>query len=79
MIQAISQEDAILKYLQDGNSLTSLEALNLFQCFRLASRISNLKKCGHNINVELINTPTQKRIAKYTYIKPQPQQEFLFQ
>lgn len=69
-----SQEDKILLYLQSGNSLTSLEALNLFGSFRLASRISNLKKCGHNIKVELINTPTQKRVAKYTMIQEEKQQ-----
>jgi len=39
----MSQNEMILDYLQRGNSLTSLEALNLFGCFRLASRINDLK------------------------------------
>lgn len=32
-----------------GNSVTALEALQEFECFRLASRINDLKNDGHAI------------------------------
>ena len=64
-----SQNHAILKYLQGGNSLTPLEALKLFGCFRLGGRIYDLKKAGHPIKTEIIEIKTSlfdiKRVAKY--------------
>ena len=60
----MTQEQVILQYLQEGNSLTPLEALDKFRCFRLASRISFLKQCGHNIQVEIVSN-NGKRFAKY--------------
>jgi len=39
-----SQNDRILGYLQEGNTITPLEALDLFGCFRLSARIHDLKK-----------------------------------
>ena len=62
-----AQEKQILEYLMAGNKLTALEALDKFKCFRLASRISNLRlKHGKNIVKEMIKTPnTDKAIAQY--------------
>lgn len=34
-VQSGTQKERILDYLMEGHSLTSLEALNLFGCFRL--------------------------------------------
>lgn len=63
----MSQNNAILDYLQEGNSLTSLEALNKFQCFRLASRISDLKSAGHKIYPHPVKDErTGKRYVRYT-------------
>lgn len=45
----VSQCDQILSYLKDGHSITPIDALNLFGCFRLAARISDLKKRGNEI------------------------------
>ena len=42
-----NQTDAILAHLQEGKSLTSLQALRLFGCNRLAARIRDLKDAGH--------------------------------
>lgn len=39
-----SQCDRILRYLQSGKRLTSLEALDKFGCLRLSARILDLKK-----------------------------------
>ena len=41
----------IKKFLEDGNSITALDALNRFQCNRLASRICDLKDSGMYIDV----------------------------
>lgn len=50
-----TQEQAILKWLNDGQELTPLDALNAFGCFRLASRICNLRKKGYAIETERRN------------------------
>lgn len=39
----------ILSYLQKGKSLTAMDALKLFGCFRLAARVSDLKEMGEKI------------------------------
>lgn len=44
-----SQSQKILAWLQSGNTLTQLDALRMFRCMRLASRISDLRNAGHNI------------------------------
>ena len=43
MKSTASQRSAILALLLQGNSLTSLDALNYVGCFRLAARISELR------------------------------------
>lgn len=45
-----SQNGRILQYLREGETITSLESLVLFRCFRCASRISDLRNdMGHPI------------------------------
>ena len=62
-----SQNQIILQRLQAGRTLTSLDALNdpELRCFRLASRISDLKKAGHPIEKMTVETNTGKRISAY--------------
>lgn len=62
---AKSQCDMIIAWLQKGYSLTQLEALNRFSCFRLASRIHDLRERGYNIKACRITTPTGKRVCEY--------------
>ena len=65
-----SQEERILHYMENGYSITAMGALNLFQCFRLASRINSLKNQGHNIVSKMRTDPaTKKRYAQYTLTK----------
>ena len=65
-----SQNKRILAHLSgEGNSLTALHALNMFGCFRLASRINELKRMGHIIKSETIELDNGKRVAKYTLVK----------
>ena len=64
-----SQNKEIRKYLESGNSLTPLDALSLFGCFRLGARIHDLKhKFGLNIKTEIVET-NNKRFAKYSIIE----------
>jgi len=45
----MTQNKQIINHLQQGKTLTSLEALKLFGCFRLSARIAELKNQGFNI------------------------------
>jgi len=60
------QKMEILQYLQAGNSLTQLEALMKFGCMRLASRISEIRQMGYEIDVDFIVTRQGKRVAQYS-------------
>lgn len=55
----------IAAHLKGGNTITALEALSLFGCFRLASRIHDLRVAGYDIIVERIKTATGKTVAQY--------------
>ena len=55
----------IAAHLEGGNTITALEALNLFGCFRLASRIHDLRVQGYDIIVDRIKTGTGKTVAQY--------------
>jgi hypothetical protein len=59
-----SQSQKILSYLQSGKSITPITALNKFGCFRLAARISDLRKEGHTIHTDSI-TKNKKTFASY--------------
>ncbi len=45
----MSQSERILYFLSEGNTITPLEALKMFNCFRLASRIAELRSEGYDI------------------------------
>jgi len=61
-----SQNQKILNYLKQGKTITPIQALNLFGCFRLAARISDLRKGGHTIYTNTI-TKDNKSFAGYKY------------
>lgn len=67
---AATQCAQIAAYLQNGNKLTSLEALNMFQCMRLASRIHDLRDKGLDIVSERIQVSSGKRVVRY-FMNPQ--------
>lgn len=45
----ITQCDMIIRHLRDYGSITSIEAITEYGILRLASRINDLKRKGHNI------------------------------
>ena len=71
-----SQTDLILEHLKQGHSITPLEALNMFGCFRLGARIWDLKDAGHNIITETEESEG-KRYARYKLLIS-AEQESLF-
>lgn len=63
-----SQNGKILAWLQEGNKITQMDALNLCGCFRLASRIYDLRERGYDIIKEMIILPNGKRVAEYSLL-----------
>lgn len=66
-----SQNLQIKKHLESGRSLTALDALHLFNSFRLGARIHNLKEQGMNIKTNMITVTSggkTKRFASYKLI-----------
>ena len=62
-----SQCSAILEHLKKGLSITPLEALTKFGCFRLSARIHDLrhKQGFDNIVTERVLTSSGKYVAQY--------------
>lgn len=61
-----SQNVMILQYLQAGNAITALEALEMFGCMRLPSRIHDLKTRGINIISKTIRLANGKHVSQYS-------------
>jgi len=59
------QNARILAHLQSGRTLTALEALDWFKCFRLASRVCDLRKAGYMVEKRTVKTISGKNIAQY--------------
>lgn len=60
-----SQTDLILEWMKEGNSITPLEALNRFKCFRLGARIADIKKKGYIVYSEFVTTDSEKKVKRY--------------
>jgi hypothetical protein len=59
-----SQTALIKGWLLNGYSITQLDALNMFGCFRLSARIANLREEGLDIVTDMVNI-NDKLMAKY--------------
>ena len=57
----MTQRDQILAALKQGDTLTPIDALRRFGCFRLAARINELRDEGVQINTHIT-----KSYAEYT-------------
>ena len=66
--QCESQCVRILRWLNEGHTLTALEALNRFDCMTLHARITDLRQSGHNIATKMILLPSGKRVAEYSLV-----------
>lgn len=61
-----NQTEQIIDFLKSGRSITPIDALNHIGCFRLASRISEIKKLGFNIQKDMVTDEISgKTYARY--------------
>ena len=65
VIPCMSQERKILNHMLRGGRITPIEALQYYQCERLAARIADIKKSGHKVQSEYVTTPSGKRVKAY--------------
>ena len=49
------QTDMILRYMQDVGEITPVDAMREFGCMRLAARISDLRRDGHQISSRIVH------------------------
>ena len=70
-----SQNQQIKAHLESGQSITGYEALELYGCIRLASRIYDIKSSGYAINKDMIELYDGKYVASYTKKTPDLQCE----
>lgn len=61
----MTQKEAIIKYLDDFGSISSMEAFADLGITRLAARISDLKKDGLRFNVSTIKSVSRYGKAVY--------------
>lgn len=64
----MSQNAWILEALK-RQPLTQMDALKGCGCFRLASRINDLRRAGHQIETQTLELPNGKHVAQY-HLKP---------
>jgi len=62
----MSQTTEILRHLAKGKTITPIEALDRFNCFRLAARIAEIRDRGHRIEVSKVRTKSGARVARYS-------------
>lgn len=62
----MTQEAQILSYLKTGRTLTPIEALDRFGCFRLAARVYRLKDAGWPIHCDRREVENGKRVGRYS-------------
>lgn len=66
----MTQNDMIRTHLQSGKSITPLDALREYGCFRLAARIADLRAEGLNIQTSTIQS-NGKTYASYRIVGQQ--------
>lgn len=64
----MTQTKGILKLLKNGKSITALDALEQFQCFRLAARIADIRAQGYKVHTDMVQTRTGKTVASYSML-----------
>lgn len=62
----MSQCAEILAHLEAGNTLTPIQAFQMFNCLSLHSRCAELRRRGYDILCELVETPGGKHVGCYS-------------
>lgn len=72
-MKRISQKDRVLSHMRDYGCISSWEAFTDYGIMRLSAVIFNLKKEGHNITSETINTKNRyghpTHYSRYSLVK----------
>lgn len=63
----MSQKQNILSHMKTYGTITPLEALQKYGCFRLGARIADLKEDGLIIKTEMVKE-NGKRYARYSLV-----------
>lgn len=64
-MKSLDSQNALIKgWLLNGKSITPMEALNMFGCFRLSARIADLREEGLAVVTDMV-TINDKRVARY--------------
>ena len=63
-----NQTKMIKAHLDSGESITAFEALKLYGCFRLASRMHELKESGYPFMKEMVKLDSGRSVACYTKV-----------
>ena len=68
-MERVTQKSKIREHLQSGQSITPIDALERYGCFRLAAIIHTLKNhYGMNIKTELVKNKYGTKYGKYTMV-----------
>lgn len=62
-----SQRKQIKAWLLRGRTITQIEAIEMWKCYRLASRICELRKEGMAIRTDMIPLQDGSNFARYVY------------
>ena len=64
-----TQDQTILNHLKSGRTITAVEAVRLYNCYRLSANIERLRKAGYNIVTHYEkNSRSTGRHARYELI-----------
>ena len=50
----MNQTQMILDYMRENGSISAMEAVEEFGCYRLSARIADLKQLGHSITGDTV-------------------------
>lgn len=68
-MERVNQNRRVLDFLRLHGSITPMQALKKFGCYRLGARIHELRSQGHCITSTLIKTSNDKHVCRYTLEK----------
>jgi hypothetical protein len=61
----MTQANQIINHMKEHGSITGLQALKHYGCFRLAARIYDLRSSGYQIESQRWKTRSGKTVARY--------------
>ncbi len=65
----MTQTEKVLTHLDLRGSLTPLQAMDYYGIMRLAARIGELRRDGHEIKSEPFRTPGGATVSRYSLIR----------